>query len=154
MRFDRFCWSVAGGALLLSGVGCKKNEPQPAASAPEQAAPAEASAAPTEPAAPAPEPAATAPPQVSAPPPAQPVAPVTTTSSLRGSAEVMAALNRKDYAAAVGLLSGVKAGLKEDQRLEYNNLLWTVRNTIYEAKSTSPSAKAAWEAMRRIEAGR
>jgi len=67
---------------------------------------------------------------------------------------VMAALNRKDYGGAVVLLTGIKAGLKEDQRLEYNDLMRTVRDAIYEAKATNQSAKAAFDAMRRIEAGR
>ena len=66
----------------------------------------------------------------------------------------MAALNRKDYGGAVVLLTGIKAGLKEDQRLEYNDLMRTVRDAIYEAKATNQSAKAAFDAMRRIEAGR
>jgi len=67
---------------------------------------------------------------------------------------VMAALNRKDYGAAVVLLTGIKSGLNLDQRPEYNELMRTVRGTLFEAKATNQSANMAFEALRRIEAGR
>jgi hypothetical protein len=147
----RLWFLIVSAALLAGGVGCKKSNSKSA----EQQPAAEQSAPPAEAAAPAPE-ANTPPPQASAAQPVAPTAPVAVpaTVTLRGAPEVMAALNRKDYGAAVVLLTGIKAGVKDDQRLEYNELMRTVRGALFEAKANNQSAKMAFEALRQIEAGR
>ena len=73
---------------------------------------------------------------------------------LRGAAEVTAALQRKDYPAAVAALAQAKAGMASDQRLEYNELMGKVRGELAKAASTDESAKRAFDALRQIESGR
>jgi hypothetical protein len=147
---------MVSAALLACGAGCKKSEApaaEQAAPAPvaEQAPPAETTPPVAEQAAPPAE--APAPPVVQNPPPAQ-VTVAPTVAVLRGAPEVLDALNRKDYAGAVVRLSAVKAGLREDQRLEYNNLMRTVRESIVQAMDSNESARRAFQAMRAMEAGR
>jgi len=73
---------------------------------------------------------------------------------LPGAAEVMAALQKKDYPAAVGALAQAKAGMAPDQRLEYNELMGKVRGELAKAAVTDESAKRAFDALRQIESGR
>ena len=143
---------MVSAALLAGGVGCKKSSSK---SAEQQPTAEQSTPPPTEASAPAPESAAPSP-QANAPAPSAtpPQVNVPATVTLRGAPEVMAALNRKDYGAAVVLLTGIKSGIKLDQQVEYNELMRTVRGALFEAKATNPSANAAFEALRRIEAGR
>ena len=120
----RSCFVVTVAALLTCATGCKKSKPESA----EQTAPVtEKSPAVAEGKAPAP---------------------------LRGAAEVMAALQRKDYPGAVAALTQVKAGITPDQRLQYNELMGKVREAVGEARAKDDSAQRAYQALRMIEAGR
>ena len=120
----RSCFVVTVAALLTCAAGCKKSKPESA----EQTAPVtEKNPAVAENKGPAP---------------------------LRGAAEVMAALERKDYPGSVAALAQVKAGITPDQRLEYNQLMAKVRETVGEARAKDDSAQRAYQALRMIEAGR
>src|SRR5262249_3158755 len=132
MPFTRFCFLLAVAALCACELGCKKSKPS------EQATPAADQSAPsTE--TPAPAPAAA---EVKPPPP------------LRAKADVLAALQRKDYSGAVAAITQVKLGMTSDQRPEYNELLARVRGELAVAARIDPSAQGAFNALRQIEAGR
>src|SRR6267378_125218 len=111
MLVPRSCFVISVAVLLACAAGCKKSKPESA----QQTAPV------TEQSAPAAENKGPAP--------------------LRGVAEVMAALQRKDYPGAVGALTQVKAGMTSDQRLEYNELLRKVKGELAVAASKDESAK-------------
>lgn len=124
----RSCFVVGVTALLICVAGCNKSKP---GSANQTAPGSEQSAAEKNP-------------QATEKGPAP----------LRGGAEVLAALQRKDYTGAVGALTQVKAGMTSDQRIEYNELVRKVRGELAVAARTDESAKNAFEALRRIESGR
>lgn len=146
--------------MLAFGVACKKSSSTSAeqtAQAPDQSAPP--AAAPAEQAAPPAEQSvrivetAPAPPPEPAPAPARAVA-SGAAAGLRGAAEVHAAIQRKNYMGAVIALQSVKAGIKIEQRPEYNALLHEVRSMLVENMAKSPSAKQAYDTLRVMEAGR
>ena len=127
----RSCFVVTFAALLACAAGCKKSKPESA----EQTAPGTEQSAPT---------------TEKSPPVAETKAP----APLRGAADVMAALQRKDYPGSVAALAQVKAGITPDQRLQYNELMAKVRDAVGEARATDESAQRAYQALRMIEAGR
>ena len=152
MIASRFLCSVLVLAALAGLSACKKAEPAAEAPAP---APEAAAAAPAEDPAAAPAP---APPVEAEPAPqAAAPAPVTfspTSASLPGAADVQNALARKDYSGAVVALTRVRASIRQDQLVEYNNLMREVRGAIVDAMATDQNAKRAFDAMRAIVAGR
>jgi hypothetical protein len=125
----RACFVLTVAALLICAAGCKKSKPGSA----DQTVPASEQTA-----------------AEKSPPVAENKGP----APLRGAAEVMAALQRKDYSGAVAALTQAKAGMTSDQRLEYNELLRKVRGELATAASTDESAKRAFDALRQIESGR
>ena len=66
----------------------------------------------------------------------------------------MAALQKKDYPAAVAALAQAKAGMASEQRLQYNELMGRVKADLAKAAVTDESAKSAFDALRQIESGR
>ena len=122
----RSCFLVTVVTLLTCGAGCKKSKPESA----EQTAP------------------------VTDTEKSPPVAETKAPAPLRGAAEVMAALQRKDYPGSVAALAQVKAGITPDQRLQYNELMGKVREAVGEARAKDESAQRAYQALRMIEAGR
>src|SRR5262249_29721493 len=132
MPLVHFCFVLAVASLCACGLGCKKSKTA------DQATPVTDQSAPsTE--TPASAPAAA---EVKPPPP------------LRGTADVLAALQRKDYPGAVAALTQVKLGMTIEQRPEYNELVRRVRGELAVAASKDPSAQGAFNALRQIEAGR
>ncbi len=78
-----------------------------------------------------------------------------TTFTLKGATEVVAALDRRDYDGAVVALVEVKAGVSaEKDRAEYRELLQKVKDSMVSAMSTNEAAIKAYQALRFVEAGR
>ena len=76
------------------------------------------------------------------------------TFTIQGASDVTGALDRKDFAGAIQAIMQVKASLTEDKRLEYNQLLQRVKDTLVSAMATNDSAIKAYQALRFIESGR
>ena len=78
--------------------------------------------------------------------------------TIAGAAEVVSALERKDYEAAVSVIPEVKAGLPEDRTakewIEYRRLQQKLKDEMIEAMGTNESAKKAFEMLRILETGR
>lgn len=131
MLHVRFWFVIALAMVLGCAAGCKKSRQEGS----EQTAPvADQSAPPADKAAPVVD---------NKPPP-----------PLRGAGDVTAALQRKDYPAAVAALAQIKANITLDQRLQYNELMGKVKEAISQARATDESARRAFDALRQIESGR
>jgi hypothetical protein len=71
------------------------------------------------------------------------------------STNVTAALDQKDYAAAVSTLAKLKDSVSTDpQREAYANLSARVMETLTQAAATDPNAEEALKAMRMVMIGR
>lgn len=73
---------------------------------------------------------------------------------LPGGAEVLGALQQKDYSGAVRQLSGIKARLTPDQRAQYAELLQQTKEVLINEMGRSPAAADAYRALRFMETGR
>lgn len=73
---------------------------------------------------------------------------------LRGAQEVLAAVQAKDYMGSVRALVQVKANATAEQRLDYLELMRTVKDAAVSAMATDPNAQQAYNALRAIEVGR
>lgn len=76
------------------------------------------------------------------------------TINLKGAPEVLAALDRKEYDAAIRGLVVVKTSLTEDQKAEYRKLRERVLEVLVERMATDKAAEQAYNAFRLLEAGR
>ncbi|MBM3841430.1 MAG: hypothetical protein FJ398_26470 [Verrucomicrobia bacterium] len=74
--------------------------------------------------------------------------------NLKGAPEVLAALNRKEYDAAIRGLLEIKSALTDDQRPEYSKLLRKVKDVMLDRMATDEAAAKAYQGLRFIEAGR
>ena len=78
--------------------------------------------------------------------------------TIAGAAEVVSALERKDYETAVTVIPEVKAGLPENRMAkewqEYARLQQKLKDELVEAMGTNESAKKAYEMLRILETGR
>src|SRR5262245_23228205 len=75
-------------------------------------------------------------------------------SKLPGAAEVMAAIDKKDYEGAMAALAKVKEGLTtEDQNVQFMVLARQARDKMAEAAATDPKAAEAVAALRAMSTG-
>jgi len=78
-----------------------------------------------------------------------------TASKLPGAAEVMPAIERKDYDAAVAALMKVRdAVTTEAERLEFRTILREAQDKIQEASFTDEKAKEAFRSLALLQTGR
>ena len=76
-------------------------------------------------------------------------------SNLPGANEVLAAIDRNDYDAAIGGVIGVRQTVTTaDQNLQFATLVHEVRLKLLEAAATDPKANQALTALRQITGGR
>jgi 6,7-dimethyl-8-ribityllumazine synthase len=75
-------------------------------------------------------------------------------SKLPGAAEVMAAIDKKDYEGAMAALAKVREGLtSEDQTVQYMVLARQARDKMSEAAATDPKAAEAVNTLRAMTTG-
>jgi hypothetical protein len=75
-------------------------------------------------------------------------------SKLPGAADVMAAIDKKDYEGAIAALTKVKEGhTTEDQKREFMELARQARDKMGEAAATDPKAAEAVHALRAMTTG-
>jgi hypothetical protein len=75
-------------------------------------------------------------------------------SKLPGAAEVMSAIEKKDYDGAMAALSKVKEGVTtEEQNVQFMVLARQARDKMGEAAATDPKAAAAVNALRAMSTG-
>jgi len=78
--------------------------------------------------------------------------------TIKGAQEVIAALDREDYAGVVTALPEVKAGLPEDKATkeweDYRRLLRKVKEVMVGAMGTNQGAAKAYDMLRMMETGR
>jgi len=77
-----------------------------------------------------------------------------TTINLKGAPEILAALDRKDYDAAIRGLFEVKGSLTDEQRPEYSKLLRKVKDVMLDRMATDEAAAKAYQGLRLLESGR
>jgi hypothetical protein len=73
---------------------------------------------------------------------------------LEGGADVLAALQRKDYQAAVSALASAKARATPEQMMEYRELRGQVQEVLVQEMGRSPAAAEAYKVLRIVETGR
>jgi hypothetical protein len=76
-------------------------------------------------------------------------------TKLPGSADVLAALEKKDYDAAVaGLLKLKMTATAEPASSQYAALAWSVKEKLMDAQASDPKAAEALQALRALTTGR